>query len=59
MYRKTVIFQELRNPDLLRGKCGVCEFRDVCGGSRTRAYALTGDYMESNPSCAYVPQVLR
>ena len=59
IYRESPILQNLRNPDLYKGKCGVCEYRNVCGGSRSRAYAVTGDYMESEPFCVYVPQALR
>lgn len=59
IYRDSPIFKELRNPDLYKGKCGVCEFRYVCGGSRSRAYAMTGDYLESEPFCVYIPEALR
>jgi AdoMet-dependent heme synthase len=59
IYRESPIFQSLRNPDLYKGKCGVCEFRHVCGGSRSRAYAMTGDYLESEPFCVYIPKSLR
>lgn len=59
IYRESPIFQALRNPDQYKGKCGVCEFRYVCGGSRSRAYAITGDYLESEPFCVYIPQALR
>lgn len=59
IYRESPIFKDLRNPDKYKGKCGVCEFRHVCGGSRSRAYAMTGDYMESEPFCVYIPEVLR
>ncbi|WP_010283404.1 TIGR04053 family radical SAM/SPASM domain-containing protein [Bacillus timonensis] len=59
IYRESPIFKDLRNPDKYKGKCGVCEFRNVCGGSRSRAYAMTGDYMESEPFCVYIPEVLR
>lgn len=59
IYRDSPIFQSLRNPDLYKGKCGVCEFRHVCGGSRSRAYAMTGDYLESEPFCVYIPKALR
>lgn len=55
VYRSDPLFVALRDRDRLKGKCGVCEFRAVCGGSRARAYAMTGDHMESDPSCAYVP----
>ncbi|MCF8566383.1 TIGR04053 family radical SAM/SPASM domain-containing protein [Alicyclobacillus tolerans] len=58
IYRESPMFQNLRNPDLLKGKCGICEFRKVCGGSRAKAFSMTGDYMESDPSCVYQPQVL-
>jgi radical SAM protein len=59
IYRESPIFQSLRNPDFFKGKCGVCEFRYVCGGSRSRAYAMTGDYLESEPFCVYIPKALR
>lgn len=59
IYRESPIFKDLRNPDKYKGKCGVCEFRHVCGGSRSRAYAMTGDYMESEPFCVYIPEALR
>ena len=55
LYRNTPIFQELRKPDLLKGRCGRCEYRSFCGGSRARAYALTGDYLAEDPCCIYVP----
>ncbi|MCU7557791.1 TIGR04053 family radical SAM/SPASM domain-containing protein [Macrococcus capreoli] len=56
IYVNSPILQNLRNPDLFKGKCGMCEFRYVCGGSRSRAYAVTGDYMESEPYCVYQPK---
>jgi len=59
IYRDSPIFQDLRNPDKYKGKCGVCEFRHVCGGSRSRAFAMTGDYLESEPFCVYIPKALR
>lgn len=59
IYRESEVFRNLRNPDAYKGKCGVCEFRKVCGGSRSRAYAVTGDYMESEPYCVYIPKVMR
>jgi len=55
IYRKSALFQELRDSTKLKGKCGICEYRSVCGGSRARAYAVTGDYMATDPSCAYTP----
>lgn len=59
IYREAPVFKELRNPDNYKGKCGVCEFRYVCGGSRSRTYAVTGDYMESEPFCVYIPEAMR
>ncbi|MDH5606988.1 MAG: radical SAM/SPASM domain-containing protein, partial [Anaerolineae bacterium] len=55
VYRNHPIFTSLRNPDEFKGKCGVCEYRDLCGGQRGRAYGLTGDYLETDPACAYDP----
>jgi AdoMet-dependent heme synthase len=51
IYREHPTFTSLRNPDLLGGRCGHCGFRQVCGGSRARAYALTGDAFASDPTC--------
>lgn len=59
IYRESPILKDLRNPDKYKGKCGVCEFRHVCGGSRSRTYAVTGDYMESEPFCVYIPKAMR
>jgi radical SAM protein len=56
IYRESPIFQQLRDPDQLRGKCGACEFRHICGGSRARAFAMTGDPLGEEPCCAYVPK---
>lgn len=55
IYRDAPLFRELRDPDRLRGKCGRCPYREVCGGSRARAYAMTGDYLETDPLCGYDP----
>ena len=55
LYRESELFESLRDRDRLKGKCGACEFRHVCGGSRSRAFASTGDPLESDPLCAYVP----
>lgn len=55
IYRDHPTFRELRDADALKGKCGSCEFRKVCGGSRARAAAMTGDWMEADPLCAYEP----
>jgi radical SAM protein len=55
LYRNSNLFESLRDRDALRGKCGACEFRHVCGGSRSRAYANSGDPLGSDPLCPYVP----
>ena len=55
VYRKDPIFRLLRQPDALGGKCGVCEFREMCGGSRARAYTTTGALLAADPLCAYQP----
>jgi AdoMet-dependent heme synthase len=55
VYQKHPVFLALRDPDRFKGRCGICEYRQVCGGSRARAYAVTGDYLESEPDCVYVP----
>lgn len=54
-YRTAPLFRVLRDSDSLEGKCGACEYRNLCGGSRSRAYALTGSYLQSDPRCIYVP----
>jgi radical SAM protein len=56
VYRHSELFTDLRRPDKIKGRCGVCEYRDVCGGQRGRAYGMTSDYLESDPACVYVPQ---
>ncbi len=55
VYRHHPLFKALRDPAALKGKCGVCGYREVCGGQRGRAYAITGDYLESDPACVYQP----
>jgi AdoMet-dependent heme synthase len=55
VYRKHPVFMDLRNYEQLKGKCGICDYRDVCGGQRGRAFGVTGDYMESDPACVYEP----
>ena len=57
VYQNQTLFRALRNPDQFRGKCGICEYRYVCGGSRARAYAVTGDPLETEPDCVYEPEV--
>lgn len=54
VYRNHPLFKDLRDFTKLKGPCGVCEYRDVCGGQRGRAYGVTGDYLESDPACVLV-----
>lgn len=56
VYRNHETFQQLRDSSLLKGKCGRCEYHHICGGSRARAYAVTGDYLAEEPCCNYQPQ---
>ena len=56
MYRHSQVFASLRDTELFKGRCGRCEFTRICGGSRARAFAWTGDALESDPLCPYVPQ---
>lgn len=56
VYQEAPLFRALRDAARLKGRCGVCEYREVCGGSRARAFAVTGDYLAEEPCCAYVPQ---
>ena len=54
-YQSHPTFVSLRDPSKFGGKCGICEYRDICGGSRSRAYAVHGDPLAEEPDCAYVP----
>ena len=56
IYRESPLFLDLRDPGNLEGKCGACEFKHICGGSRARAYALTGNPFGEEPCCSYVPR---
>ena len=58
IYRDSPLFQSLRRPDRFLGRCGCCDFREVCGGSRARAYAATGDPLASDPLCSYLPAAI-
>jgi radical SAM protein with 4Fe4S-binding SPASM domain len=55
IWKQSSLFRTLRNPHLLKGRCGVCEYIEVCSGCRARAYAATGDYLEEEPDCLYQP----
>lgn len=59
IYQNSPLLQALRDPTRLEGRCGACEYRAICGGSRSRAYAVTGDYLAEEPCCAYVPRWVR
>jgi radical SAM protein len=56
IYRHSPLFTSLRDTSNLKGKCGICEFREVCGGSRARAYALSGDVFAEEPCCIWQPR---
>jgi radical SAM protein with 4Fe4S-binding SPASM domain len=56
IYRNAPIFKALRDTSRLEGKCGACEYKEICGGSRARAYALTGDPLAEEPCCIYQPR---
>ena len=56
IYRESPLFLNLRNSAKLEGKCGACEFKEICGGSRARAYALTGNPYGEEPCCSYIPK---
>ncbi len=55
IYRNSEIFRGLHNPDQFHGKCGACEYSHICGGSRARAFAYTGDALGTDPFCPYEP----
>lgn len=55
IWEKSKVFNDLRDTGLLKGKCGICEYRNVCGGCRARAYAGNGDYLDEEPYCVYQP----
>ena len=55
VWQGSPLFAEMRDPDLLGGKCGACQFKTLCSGCRARAYGMTGDYLAEEPFCAYDP----
>jgi radical SAM protein len=57
IYRESEVLQKLRDTKNLKGKCGICEFKEVCGGSRSRAFSYTGDPFESEPFCIWQPSL--
>lgn len=56
VYRDAPLFRQLHDPNSFHGKCGACEHRFLCGGSRARAFAATGDPLGSDPLCTYEPR---
>jgi radical SAM protein with 4Fe4S-binding SPASM domain len=56
IWENSAVFQQLRDPENLKGKCGRCEFRNICMGCRARAFAATGDYLDEEPFCIYEPR---
>jgi radical SAM protein len=57
IYRNSSLFRTLRDTTQREGKCGICEYQKVCGGSRARAFAFTGDYLAEDPRCVYQPHM--
>ncbi len=57
VYRNSSLFRRLRDTSQRGGKCGLCEYQKICGGSRSRAYAFTGDYLAEDPRCVYQPHL--
>jgi radical SAM protein with 4Fe4S-binding SPASM domain len=55
IYQQAALFRSLRDSSQLKGKCGACDYKDLCGGSRARAYAVHGDPLAEEPCCAYMP----
>ena len=55
VYRDSPLFRSIRDPNLLQGRCGICEYRVLCGGCRARALGATGNYLEEEPFCTYQP----
>lgn len=56
IWEDSPFFQELRDFKKYKGNCGQCEYVNVCGGCRARAYAMSGDYLEQEPFCSYIPR---
>ena len=56
IYRYSPLFTTLRDRSQLKGKCGICSYRSFCGGSRARAYAMTGDFLAEEPFCSHEPR---
>jgi radical SAM protein with 4Fe4S-binding SPASM domain len=55
VWENAAIFGQLRETENLEGKCGICEFKNICMGCRARAFGLTGNYLAEEPFCVYEP----
>lgn len=58
VWEDSPVFADLRNVDLLGGKCGPCEFKRICSGCRARAFGTNGDYLGEEPFCTYIPKTM-
>lgn len=56
IWQDSALFAQMRDPDLLEGKCGICQFKTLCSGCRARSFGVTGNYMAEEPFCAYDPE---
>jgi AdoMet-dependent heme synthase len=59
IWEESAVFEQLRDTDNLKGKCGRCEYKKVCGGCRARAFGLTQDYLVEETYCNYVPRTMQ
>ncbi|MGC8546421.1 MAG: TIGR04053 family radical SAM/SPASM domain-containing protein [Thermoplasmata archaeon] len=59
IYQNNEILRKLRDPSNFKGRCGACEYGDICGGSRSRAYSYYGDIFQEDPRCSYIPSSMR
>lgn len=58
IYKSSNVLRDLRDSNKLKSKCGICRFKEICGGSRARAYAIKGDYLEEDPLCFFEEEVI-
>jgi radical SAM protein with 4Fe4S-binding SPASM domain len=59
IWEKSPVFEELRETSKLTGKCGCCEYKNVCEGCRARAFGETGNYLAEEPYCNYIPRAMQ
>lgn len=59
IWENSSLFKDMRNFKAYKGRCGICEYVNVCGGCRARAFAMEGDYMEEEPFCGYTPMRIK